>query len=96
MTTCDPGDIYETIDLLVQENIKVSIISLSAEVYICKAIAEKTGGNYGVCLNEDHFHDLIHLHCSPPPANAKMDTMLIRMGFPDRQDFSTYPSLCAW
>jgi transcription initiation factor TFIIH subunit 2 len=46
LTTCDPGDIYETIDTIKKENIKVSVIGLSAEIHICKAIAEATGGWY--------------------------------------------------
>lgn len=38
MITCDPGNIYDTMKLLKENSIKVSIISLSAEVFIFKKI----------------------------------------------------------
>jgi transcription initiation factor TFIIH subunit 2 len=44
LTTCDPGDIYETIDSLVNENIRVSVVGLAAEVQICKLMCKKTKG----------------------------------------------------
>jgi transcription initiation factor TFIIH subunit 2 len=46
LTTCDPGDIYETIDSLVNENIRVSVVGLAAEVQICKLVCKKTKGIY--------------------------------------------------
>lgn len=39
--------------------IRVSIIALAAELKICRLIAEKTGGKFGVALNESHYHDLM-------------------------------------
>lgn len=39
--------------------IRVSIIALAAELKICRLIAEKSGGKFGVALNESHYHDLI-------------------------------------
>lgn len=45
LTTCDPGDIYDTIDSLVSENIRVSVVGLAAEVQICKLMCKKTKGN---------------------------------------------------
>lgn len=44
LTTCDPGDIYDTIDSLVSENIRVSVVGLAAEVQICKLMCKKTKG----------------------------------------------------
>lgn len=95
MSTCDPGDIYDTIDKLVSENIRVSVISLAAEVYVCKKMAEKTGGSYGVCLNEEHFQELVNMNCTPPPASSKSEISLIRMGFPERIDEIDNPSFCS-
>ena len=50
LTTCDPGDIYETVDGLKKENIKVSVIGLSAEIHICRALADATGGSEPVMV----------------------------------------------
>ena len=44
LSTCDPGDIFQTLSDLQQERIRVSIISLSAEIHIARNISEKTGG----------------------------------------------------
>ena len=44
LTTCDPGDIYDTIDSLANENIRVSVVGLAAEVQICKLMCKKTKG----------------------------------------------------
>ena len=46
-------------------------------------------------MNEDHFKELLAQHGPPPPANSKMETTLIKMGFPQRKTDS-YPSLCVW
>jgi len=44
LTTCDPGDINETIKKLKANHIRCSIIGLAAEVQICKRICEETKG----------------------------------------------------
>jgi transcription initiation factor TFIIH subunit 2 len=44
LTTCDPGDIYDTINGLVNENIRVSVVGLAAEIQICKHMCKKTRG----------------------------------------------------
>ena len=51
LSTCDPGDIFETIEQMKKENIKCNVIGIGAEVYICKAIAQKTGGNNQLICN---------------------------------------------
>eukprot|EP01117_Protostelium_nocturnum_P011437 TRINITY_DN4147_c0_g1_i5.p1 TRINITY_DN4147_c0_g1~~TRINITY_DN4147_c0_g1_i5.p1 ORF type:complete len:335 (-),score=82.46 TRINITY_DN4147_c0_g1_i5:33-1037(-) len=93
LTTCDPGDIFETIDSLKKEGIRVYVIGLAAEVYVCRAVAERTGGTYFVALHEPHFRELILNHSPPPISEKKMDASLIRMGFPQRKTLDT-PSLC--
>lgn len=52
LTTCDPGDIMETIQKCKNAKIRCSIIGLSAEVFICKHICQETGGTYSVALDE--------------------------------------------
>jgi transcription initiation factor TFIIH subunit 2 len=85
LSTCDPGDIHETAAKLQKEGIRVSFIGLSAEMRICKAISQQTNGSYFVCMNEEHFKELVLLHSPPPPAQQKMEASLIRMGFPQRR-----------
>lgn len=70
LTTCDPGNIHETLSSLVKDKIKVNMICLSAEIRICKVITEKTHGKFGVVLNEDHFRDLIMGFVNPPEIEA--------------------------
>ncbi|CAI5756743.1 unnamed protein product [Candida verbasci] len=65
--TSDPGDIHKTIQSLVKDEIKVSIIGLSAQVAICQEIVNRTNHepklsrskHYGVILNESHFKELL-------------------------------------
>lgn len=70
LTTCDPGDIHQTIKSLKEHNIRVSIIGLAAEVKICREIAKKTGGNYSVLLDDYHLKELILNQVQPPTVSG--------------------------
>jgi len=59
LTTCDPGDILETIDHIEKNKIRCSIIGIGAEVFIFKKLCEKTKGKYNVSLNPNHFQELL-------------------------------------
>ena len=51
LTTCDPGDIYETLDNCVKDKIRISLVALAAEMKICKELCQKTeGGCCDVCI----------------------------------------------
>uniref|UniRef100_M1CP91 Btf n=1 Tax=Solanum tuberosum TaxID=4113 RepID=M1CP91_SOLTU len=52
LSTCDPGDILETIQKYKASKIRCSVIGLSAELYICKHLCQETGGMYFVALDE--------------------------------------------
>ncbi|KAG6820250.1 hypothetical protein H0H93_003414 [Arthromyces matolae] len=108
LTTCDPGNIHETLEACVKAKIRISVVALAAEMKICRSLCEKTGGQFGVALNEGHFHDLL-FELIPPPAqhatfnriasgsnarasNPSADLML--MGFPTRLPDTAPPSLC--
>ncbi|KAI5953803.1 hypothetical protein CANMA_004641 [Candida margitis] len=97
--TSDPGDIHKTIDSLVKDNIKVSVIGLSAQVAICQELVNKTNHeprnssskHYGVIMNETHFKELLMDSVTPLPLpeneETKTDTTgvpLIKMGFPSK------------
>lgn len=56
LSTCDPGDIMETIKKCKKSKIRCSIVGLSAEMFICKHICQETGGSYSVALDEVSIH----------------------------------------
>nr|XP_043609149.1 general transcription factor IIH subunit 2 [Erigeron canadensis] len=85
LSTCDPGDVMETIQKCKKSKIRCSVIGLSAEIYICKYLSQETGGLYSVALDEAHLKELILDHAPPPPAIAEFAIAnLIKMGFPQR------------
>ncbi|GLB37492.1 putative TFIIH basal transcription factor complex, subunit SSL1 [Lyophyllum shimeji] len=109
LTTCDPGNIHETLDSCVRAKIRISVVALAAEMKICRDLCEKTGGQFGVALNEGHFRDLL-FELVPPPAQqaltrpaggaatgtraANPSADLMMMGFPTRLPDTSPPSLC--
>ncbi|PIK51278.1 putative general transcription factor IIH subunit 2-like, partial [Apostichopus japonicus] len=99
LTTCDPGNIHNTIKLLQDMNVRCSVIGLAAEVRICRKICEDTNGTYSVVLDETHFTELLMEHTTPPPATANTEPSTIKMGFPQHvlnteKDKQEQPSLC--
>lgn len=82
LTTCDPGDINETIQSMKTDSIRCSVIGLAAELYICKRMATKTGGEHGVVLDDKHYKEQLNAHIDPPPAATRLDAALVKMGFP--------------
>ncbi|XP_050112299.1 general transcription factor IIH subunit 2-like isoform X3 [Malus sylvestris] len=52
LSTCDPGDILETIQKCKKSKIRCSVIGLSAENSICKNLCQETGGLYYIPLDE--------------------------------------------
>ncbi|XP_064459620.1 general transcription factor IIH subunit 2-like [Ornithodoros turicata] len=95
LTTCDPGDIYSTIEMVKKQNVRCSVIGLAAELRVCRALTKSTGGTYGVILDEPHFKDLLFQHVAPPPVIGNAESSLIRMGFPyHRSEGEGKPSMC--
>lgn len=87
LSTCDPGDIFKTIAEAKKAKLRVSVICLSAELYICKRLAEETGGDFGVAVDVRHLTVLLGKHTAPPPyltSQSHTVTDLIYMGFPIR------------
>ncbi|CAI0388201.1 unnamed protein product [Linum tenue] len=85
LSTCDPGDIMETIQKCKKAKLRCSVIGLSAEMFVCKHLCQETGGSYMVALDEGHFKELLLEHAPPPPALAEFAIAnLIKMGFPQR------------
>lgn len=44
LSTCDPTDILVTIDNLKKDGIRCSVVSLSAEIHVCRYLTEQTNG----------------------------------------------------
>ena len=96
ISTCDPGDINETIDKLKNNKIRTSVISLSSEVYICKRIAEHTKGKFFVPLSKHNFRQMLFTFIQPPPeCFEQKEVTLINMGFPQYSREQNF-SICVW
>ena len=87
LSTCDPGDIFASIKEAKTQKVRISVICLVAEVFICRQIAELTGGTFSVALDATHLSELLLTHTIPPPEvqrNESLVTDFIYMGFPKR------------
>lgn len=89
LSTCDPGYILtETLPKLKHAHIRVSCFALSAELHICRKLAEETGGTMGVCLDKAHFREWMQGQSVPPPTLKdqvrELSCEMIPMGFPVR------------
>jgi transcription initiation factor TFIIH subunit 2 len=82
LTTCDPSDISETVENLKKENVRCSVISLSAETRIMRHLTVRTEGIYSAILDETHFKDQLFQHIEPLQATSSQECSLIKMGFP--------------
>ncbi|KRX13640.1 General transcription factor IIH subunit 2 [Trichinella nelsoni] len=91
LSTCDPGDIEESLEILKRNNIRCNFIALSAEMYICKRIAKATNGKYAVIIDEDDLKTLLSVFALPP---TQLSANLIRMGFPKRIEDAKSWSFC--
>ncbi|EXJ93648.1 transcription initiation factor TFIIH subunit 2 [Capronia coronata CBS 617.96] len=98
--TSDPGDIHRTIENLVADKIRATVIGLAAQVAVCAELVSKTNegdlSNYGVVLHEQHYRELYMAVTTPPVTNesTKSASSLLMMGFPSRT-VEDHPSLCA-
>lgn len=96
LTSCDPGNIFDTVESIKAEKIRTSIVGLSAQVKICETIAKETGGSCRVAMNESHFKDVLFSSITPPAvAKSNSSAALVKMGFPQIK-FLDYPTFCAW
>ena len=74
LSTSDRGDIFKTVEKLRDKKVKVSIVGVGAELYVAKAMCEKTGGNYWVAREAMEMRSKVRVcvHLSrlpslPPP-----------------------------
>jgi len=96
LASCDPADLRDTRRACVAAGMRVSVVSLSAEMYAASKLAQETGGWYSVALSEPHLDELIMAHAPPPPALAAAATpSLVQMGFPQRAPVAAPTYFCA-
>ena len=98
MITCDPSNIFETIESLKENGIKVSIISLSAAVYILQKIWQETQGEFSVVKDVNHFDELLQRNLLPKTcaiASEEREIALIEMGFP-KKNIKLKPVMWSW
>ncbi|KAI5863399.1 TFIIH basal transcription factor complex, subunit SSL1 [Durotheca rogersii] len=90
LMSSDPGDIHETINSLIADRIRVSIVGLAAQVAICEELCSRTNGgdnsSYTIALDELHFRDLLLDITTPPITRTQEESnaSLLMMGFPSR------------
>ncbi|KAF2454423.1 Ssl1-like-domain-containing protein, partial [Lineolata rhizophorae] len=113
LLTLDPGDIHTTIGECVRDGLRVGIIGMAGRLKVCQEICERTntgdGSSYNVCLDQEHFRDLLLATTTPPvirkpvpesedvptaPATTSADASLLQMGFPSRTNEDT-ATICA-
>uniref|UniRef100_A0A183SIY4 ANK_REP_REGION domain-containing protein n=1 Tax=Schistocephalus solidus TaxID=70667 RepID=A0A183SIY4_SCHSO len=109
LTTCDPGDIHQTIQSLIAQHIHCSVISLAVEVFIHKALAESTQGSMHVILDALHLKTVLQDFVPPPVAKVRRACFIpdnfchffysFVLGFPHSRpsDFDEFPvKNCMW
>lgn len=105
LLSSDPGDIHDTIKACIRDRIRVRIIGLAAQMYICAEICRKTNGGdenyYDVAVDEVDYKQQLMDITTPPllratdtEAQKQNQAALLMMGFPSRvvEDKAT---LCA-
>jgi transcription initiation factor TFIIH subunit 2 len=48
LSTQDPSNIFSTVEKSKRRGITIDVVHLAADVYICRYLAERTGGRYGL------------------------------------------------
>lgn len=58
LLSSDPGDIHQTIDHLVEDKIRVSVVGLSAQVAVCRELCRKTNGGDDSLSLSPQYHEI--------------------------------------
>jgi hypothetical protein len=67
LTSCDPG----SIEKMKTDQIRCSVISLTAETFVYKKLVKETDGVMNVSLDSGHFNELLMELVKPPPLSVK-------------------------
>ena len=67
----DPGDIFKTISKVVEMKVQVSVISLSASIYILQHVCQQTKGQFFLAKNKEHMTDLLDAFIVPSESDTR-------------------------
>lgn len=94
LSSCDPGNIFDTADKMKDRRIRCSIVCTGGEVYVCKAIATSTRGEFQVAMDSSHLTEILLGFSLPPPEEndsrlpngqtTAVEGSYLYMGFPKR------------
>lgn len=92
LSSCDPGDVWQAVEDARRLRVRVSIVCLAAEVFLCRRVCELTGGSFAVATDREHLRELLMAHAIPPAEllqeqdkdPQRMHAEFIYMGFPKR------------
>ena len=83
LTSSDPGDIHESIEKARALSVRLSVIHMSAEVYVARSMCKQTAGIHSVMVDGHHFSQLLLSHVPPSPdVQQRAQVTLVSMGFP--------------
>jgi len=90
LSTIDPDGPHEALDMVKINNIRCSVVSLSAEVKIWKDLTQVSDGNYFVPLDVHSISEKLEILARPPKDTAGKQATLMRMGFPINEGKNKY------
>ncbi|KAJ2779619.1 hypothetical protein GGI15_003810 [Coemansia interrupta] len=95
LTTCDPGDIEQTLAALKAAGVRVSMVHLAAEVHVFRRICRETGGAFAVAADGEGLREAL-MECVPPPAveGGRAVAEMVQMGFAAKAS-GKVPTPCA-
>ena len=96
ITNCDPDNIFETIEVLKQSKIKVSVVSLSASMHVLQKLSQETGGQMFLAKDQQHYLEILEKYLVPQETSAQIENskaQLIKIAFPSVK-MSKNPVLC--
>ncbi|KAJ2722528.1 hypothetical protein GGI07_003235 [Coemansia sp. Benny D115] len=101
LTTCDPGDISQTLEALKRSEVRVSMVHLAAEVHVFRRICRETGGLFAVAVDEEGLREQLFANVPPPPTLATTSGStgrktwdMVQMGFPRKVRGNGAPCVC--
>eukprot|EP00658_Telonema_sp_P-2_P024813 TRINITY_DN19986_c0_g1_i1.p1 TRINITY_DN19986_c0_g1~~TRINITY_DN19986_c0_g1_i1.p1 ORF type:complete len:305 (-),score=47.34 TRINITY_DN19986_c0_g1_i1:357-1271(-) len=101
LTTVDPNDIFATVSQLQTAKVRCSVISMAAEMYICKHLCASTNGESSVATDMRHLKELLMANSAPAASltstsgPADNPAYLIQMGFPRASLSRSHKAFCA-
>uniref|UniRef100_A0A0G4I5I8 General transcription factor IIH subunit n=1 Tax=Chromera velia CCMP2878 TaxID=1169474 RepID=A0A0G4I5I8_9ALVE len=92
LATIDPGNVLDSIAMAKRTNLRLSVVSMTPELYILKKMTKETGGSMSVALDREHFRAILLAHTAAPEWQPTLvKDALVPMGFPE---LKTNFSLC--